>query len=512
MADQGQKTITIDELVSELTKDSAASASTPRPVSSPQSAPMRSSVATQSIPSSTASPIPPRPTPSSVPPIQRAPAPATTSPNQPQPISRPSMPPASPASSQPTSSKPAIGPINALITPVAPVPMTKPMASQPNPSPVSQNQPNSQLQGIKEYQSSIRTMSSDMANIKSGQQVSGVQIPRKIEERPVSPIVSAPVNGPGNPIPTDQSNQKVTITMGIPEKANEISSPKPPSHGVPMSSLPKSETQIIIPEGGRSYRNLIFISIAVIALLVGAAYWYLGSKDSDLAVVSPTPVLSVTPRPTLSPTPTPKVTLSNLISGNPKTIDLPTAGDPLAYFVKLVKEQVITAGDQQKLNIAPSSGSMEYLLPAAALDRFMISYPATLKTLLSMDDSLVLVHAQREYFDSKGKPITPTKTSNRLVIISEVSDKTAGLASMNSWESTMASDLNGILELGYKSGAKVVFLNNIYGGATIRYTNFPNPDRSIDYAIMTAANGKNYLIIASSREAMYTAIDQMAEK
>ena len=512
MADQGQKTITIDDLVNELTKDSAASAPTPRPVSNPQSSPMRSNVVTQSTPSSTASSIPSISAQPSAPSVQRASAPATTSPNQSQPISRPSMPSASPAPSQPISAKPVVGPVNTPVAPAMPAPMARPVAPQPNPSPTSQNQPNPRLQGIKEYQSSIRTMSSDMANIKSGQQVRGVQIPRKIEERPVSPVVSAPVNGPGNPISTDQPGQKVTITMGIPEKANEISSPKIPSQSVSMSSLPKSETQIIIPEGGRSYRNLIFISIAVVALLVGAAYWYFGLKDSDLAVVSPTPVLSVTPRPTLSPTPTPEVILSNLISGNPKTIDLPTAGDPLAYFVKLVKEQVITAGDQQKLNIAPSSGSMDYLPPAAALDRFMISYPAALKTLLGMDDSLMLVHAQREYFDSKGKPITPAKTSNRLMIISEVSDKTASLASMSSWESTMAGDLNGILELGYKSGAKVVFLNNIYGGATIRYTNFPNPDRSIDYAIMTASNGKNYLIIASSREAMYAAIDQMAQK
>jgi len=50
------------------------------------------------------------------------------------------------------------------------------------------------------------------------------------------------------------------------------------------------------------------------------------------------------------------------------------------------------------------------------------------------------------------------------------------------------------------------FRDNSYQGVAIRFKNFPNPDRSIDYAVMSS-NGKTYLVLAGSREAMFAAID-----
>ena len=48
------------------------------------------------------------------------------------------------------------------------------------------------------------------------------------------------------------------------------------------------------------------------------------------------------------------------------------------------------------------------------------------------------------------------------------------------------------------------FQDNVYNNIAIRYLNFPNPDLSIDYAIVG-----NKLIIATSRESMYAVIDAL---
>ena len=63
--------------------------------------------------------------------------------------------------------------------------------------------------------------------------------------------------------------------------------------------------------------------------------------------------------------------------------------------------------------------------------------------------------------------------------------------------------------IGYTGTEVKEFLDTNYNGVSIRYKNFPYADKSVDYAIVTALNGKNYLVITGSREAMYGSIDKL---
>ena len=79
---------------------------------------------------------------------------------------------------------------------------------------------------------------------------------------------------------------------------------------------------------------------------------------------------------------------------------------------------------------------------------------------------------------------------------------------LTAWEGNMAKDLSNLFKLG-ASINNVVFKNNNYRGLNIRYANFTQPDRSIDYAVVRATNGRSYLVITNSREQVYGVVDNL---
>ena len=50
------------------------------------------------------------------------------------------------------------------------------------------------------------------------------------------------------------------------------------------------------------------------------------------------------------------------------------------------------------------------------------------------------------------------------------------------------------------------FQDNIYQGISIRYVNLPTSDISLDYAVVN-----NLLVVATSKQSMYAAIDKILE-
>ncbi len=75
------------------------------------------------------------------------------------------------------------------------------------------------------------------------------------------------------------------------------------------------------------------------------------------------------------------------------------------------------------------------------------------------------------------------------------------------WEANILKDINALfVNLNSKalSAAVEEFQDNIYNGIAIRYLNFPNPDLSIDYAVV-----EDKLIVATSKESMYAVIDAL---
>lgn len=127
-------------------------------------------------------------------------------------------------------------------------------------------------------------------------------------------------------------------------------------------------------------------------------------------------------------------------------------------------------------------------------------------------DWVVLSYGQQEQFDSNGSPIANATTSPRLIIITEIKDATAANQVMTSWESeSLASAADILFSYDFTKAIVGDFSSGTYRQIPIRYWNFPYADRSIDYAIFTASNNKNYLVLAGSREAVFFAIDQLMQ-
>ncbi len=96
----------------------------------------------------------------------------------------------------------------------------------------------------------------------------------------------------------------------------------------------------------------------------------------------------------------------------------------------------------------------------------------------------------------------------KMALAVRVTDAAQAKTQLTFWEDTMLERLGEFYGLPLPAG-DLSFSDNTHRSISIRYVNFPTPDRSIDYAIVTAKNGNDYLIIANSREQMFLIIDKL---
>jgi hypothetical protein len=100
-------------------------------------------------------------------------------------------------------------------------------------------------------------------------------------------------------------------------------------------------------------------------------------------------------------------------------------------------------------------------------------------------------------------------TGNRLGLVIKMATTSDALFNdLRIWEQTLTNDTLKLLLLKDRipTPSADKFRSNIYRDVAIRYLNFPNPDLSVDYAMMD-----NKLIIATSRESMFRTIDVLLE-
>lgn len=443
--DQSQKNTSIDDLVRELSKNSMNPV-TPPSSPAPSQGPRPSfSVPKPPVPSPVAGsrPIPPPPIPSK-PPVVNPMTPATPAVPRPQ--------------------------------------FNAPLPSKPvSPSPSSVSGPStSSTSGVKEYQSSIRTMNDDISRLKQGQKLAGIDVPRKIEQ--VTPPSSTI---PPKPALPNQQFKVPSVNLGETQK----SGPLVQSKDVPKpSATPKVEpkTQIYIPQEGQKggNRNMLFIGIGVAAIAAGFAYWFfiLRSPVPEVIVESPTPI----------PTEIPALDLDSIFSG---LAEISTAvvykdhqpTDQKGAFIKLKDEQ-----NQNTLTLI-----LNWLNP-----------PQSVKDNLS-NESAALIFIQSELFDAKGQ-LKISELERRLVLIIEVKDASLLSQALNEWETTIVNEtISNLWDIDKSKQGSSTFLGNTYRGVGVRYKNFPFADRSIDYAIVDAFNDKTYFVIGNSRESVYSTIDKL---
>ena len=122
---------------------------------------------------------------------------------------------------------------------------------------------------------------------------------------------------------------------------------------------------------------------------------------------------------------------------------------------------------------------------------------------------MALLYGQQEQFNSGGEVETGDSAGKRLIFVAEVDDVAKTLEIMKIWELIMQSNLEEIFELDIAKQASRDFLDNNRGNTKVRYKNFPFPDKSIDYAIVSSLTGKYYLVLTNSRESMFSPIDKI---
>ncbi len=384
--------------------------------------------------------------------------------------------PPSPPSSLPPPNLPSVSP--ALIKPPAPPvspPTTRPEMKPTEPTPVQKSVPG--------FSSSIRTMQQDVEAILKGKEPAGTSIEKKMEGSFGQPPPPPP------PLPPAPLAKSPIVKLGETEKAKPLTPtpifppflPKPPQSKI-SAPLPKPSAAITVPSKKPVSRMFLLLLVLFIAI-GGFLYWFLTIRQKP-------PVAKVTPTPTAFPTKTPP-RAENLL--------IPLVGDPLVQaFPVIVNNIEIEPGILKALNIVDESGK-GYTF-SGLLNRSEVSFPQPVIDKLNIDKFIFLFYGQTESFAE----VALEKKYGFVVEINPGIDLTQDLLD---WESIMATDLDNLLNFNSTKAQINEFQDNIREGTNIRYMNFPNPDKTIDYAIITAANGKKYFILMNSRESMYSAID-----
>lgn len=396
------------------------------------------------------------------------------------------------------------------VTPVQPKPpMPKPQFnvppqpfSQPKPTLITPPSPTTQTPptpGVKEYQSSIRTMNEDISKIKQGQQPMGVPVPRKVEQ--VVPVAPSPT--PAKPVMPSPQFKVPSINLGEAQKTGPLAQSKDFSKS---TIAPKTEPkpQIFVPQEGQpgGNRNMLFLGIGAVAIVAGFAYWFF-----VLRLPAPEIVIE-TPTPSQTPIATPVWDLVNIFSdGAIQGIGV-VPDSLISDFNGTIDggtEEISVQGGQF-INLKVSSETKDY--SQLWLMDFLLKPDQGLVDNLGIERKIFL-YGQKETFDSKGQLGTNTSVGKRLVFVSEVKNGTTATQLAQAWETTLSSDLKVLFSLGTANKSNPGFLDNFYRGVNIRYSNFPYPDKTIDYAIVSAQNGKTYFVVTNSRESIISAIDKL---
>lgn len=440
-------------------------------------------------------PVPPSPTPSAnislpkplpqLPPSLEEKKPVSVPPLPPVPLlSRPSLP---PAPEKPVS----------MATPAAP----KPPAPPPSPAPST---------GSGQVPS-VGSQPSQSFGGQAGQTPSGGAVPPPVAPvNPLPPIKSFVRTMPGD-IKSLQQGQKPTgQEVKVPALFSTPAGPKPAPPGLPPKTPPPPIKSVPIAGGiaippqvkwWRQKKALLTIGVAVVVIGGGLASWLVVRDRLADNLTTPTPSVSTSP-PAL-PTETPK--LNTFFSIRYSLNWVPMAGQELPSLLGEV-EKIDLKDTSRIILLNPLDSESKPYSFSDFLGELSIQFPTNLSSNLDEEDFDLVLFKQKEKFDDKGVLLTETSANPRVALIVRVTDSPEAKTMLSEWEETMAEDFHEFFDLTEETPK---FLTGIYRDVSIRYDNFPYPDVSLDYAIVTARNNDDFLVIANSREQTYAIIDSL---
>lgn len=355
-------------------------------------------------------------------------------------------------------------------------------------------------------------MQDDIVALKSGQAPAGFKI-EKQSEKESKTAVEPPVT---KPLPQPQISAHIELGkleksrsfagIGAPAPSSSASSSKTPSP--PALSSQPSGLGTIKPPINISSATSFFGRLADAGSSIGSGKLIWGGVGLLVAVALV--VLVVVSRNLsqdevpLSPTPTPTATISisPIQSFAPiiensfgifSRVELGIGSDIYARLVSTVNTEALAGGEVGLYKIVDPQNGSTYSFTSFTSGA-MVTVPEEINPFIDTIGGFYL-SLMREADGTYSYGFI-AKLGNDLAI-SQV---------LGRWETNMLANLQNLFGLDVSKAASVDFLDNSYKGVTIRYRNFPDPLKTMDYAIATLPNGERYLIFTNSRAHIYSTI------
>ena len=271
----------------------------------------------------------------------------------------------------------------------------------------------------------------------------------------------------------------------------------------PVVPKPKPATRIAVPAetGKRRGRTLLITGISLLAVVIfviilAATF---GGKEAE---PTPTP----TPSATVSLTPAPTVMTLADYFGAPKSTASTTSINE--------KFELLDPAAQQAIALSVVRTDQRPAPPNEILIALFADVPLDVEEAIIGDAGaagILLSYGQTELFDAVGQPRTATGET-RPILVLEIDDASLVNQRMQTWEGAgFAQAATGPFDVDVSKALVPTFTQGTRGGIPVRYQNFSYADRSIDWAIVLASNGKNYLVVSGSRQSLFFAIDHLLD-
>ena len=353
-------------------------------------------------------------------------------------------------------------------------------------------------------------MQEDLAALKKGQAPVGFQIEKQSEKeiKPAQPTVPQPISRP--PTPSH-------VELGRLEKSKPLPGTRMPA-GLPSIKLPGQQQlppsqpsgqggltgpTIAVPSaasllnrlGNFGSRKLLWGGVGLIVIIVVVVVFVFLRAPAE-------PVVTFSPTPEITATPTPSTPFIERAFAVYSPVNLGVGPDIFVQLLSSVNTEVLAGGEPGLYKIVDPQSGQQY-----SLDSFMSSalviLPEEIKPFVENQGIYLslMKKATGDYSYGFAVKLTIAETDS-------LAPDQATMA-LGRWEMNIATNIKTLFDLDIDKAASVDFADNTYQGVAIRYRNFPNPLKTIDYVVVTAANGDKYMVFTNSREHMYAIIDNL---
>ncbi|MBI2669890.1 MAG: hypothetical protein HYX20_01995 [Candidatus Yanofskybacteria bacterium] len=395
------------------------------------------------------------------------------------------------------------------IPPNLPIREEKPSATPPSAGgilPKPSVSPSGQPSTI--FKSSIRTMQDDLSSLNKGQTPAGFKIEKESEkEAKMTPQAVSPKITPPPPIShveLGKLERAKPLTAEITPlrqaglgtgQVQKPAAPIPPQLGLskPSISIPSASGIFDRFKSDPKFKRIaIYVIVGIVGFIITA---YVISYFTFLpnASVSPTPSAILTRTPTVAP-----ISIESLFSVS-DSVGITFGPDFTTRFIDSVKKDPLFSLREPGIyKIASVDGANRYGF-AEFFSGVSVVVPDELKQLIDDGNFWLTLTYKSDNTLSFGF-IVKLLSSNK---VNEV------IVAAQNWEGAMTQTIANLFQFDSAKTASIGFLDNTYNGVAVRYRNFPDPNSTIDYAVIQAKNGESYLIVVNSREHIYKMVDKI---